>query len=88
MMRKPPETNKEPSWNNNSLFLGTDEQNFSGTTTCPWKLSRTVYGFIYRFQEEDAPDGTSSAPFDPVGVPVISFLLNVTDTINAGVKMH
>ena len=39
--------------------------NFSGTTTCPWNLNRITFENTYRFQEEDAADGTSSVPCDP-----------------------
>ena len=60
-----PKTNMDPSLNNTGVFLGNDEENVSATTTCPWKLSRVMYETTYRFQEENAADGTSSAPFDP-----------------------
>ena len=56
--------NMETPWNNTSVFLGKDEQSFSGTTTFAWKLSKRMYGTTYRFQEEETVDGTSSAPFD------------------------
>ena len=37
---------------------------FPGSTTCPWKLKEQMYGTTYRFQEEDAADGSSFAPSD------------------------
>ena len=39
---------------------------FPGSTTCHLKTKETaIYGTTYRFQEEDAADGTSFAPSDP-----------------------
>ena len=39
--------------------------NFSGTTLCPWKTQRRWYRKTYRFQEGDAANETSWAPFGP-----------------------
>ena len=40
--------------------------NFPGTTLYPLKTQETkIYGTTYRFQEGDAADGTSFAPFGP-----------------------
>ena len=69
----------EPSWDNTNVFLGTRKRlaNLPGTTTCPWKLNKRMCGTTYRFQEEDAADGPSSAPGSliQVEVPVHSLLL-------------
>ena len=57
-------TNMEPSWNNTSVFLGNDQQTFPEPLRA-YVNSVKMYGTTYRFQEEEAADGTSFAPSDP-----------------------
>ena len=75
--------NIEPSWKNTSVFLGNDEH-FS-----PEPLSaqgNSAEECTYRFQEEDAAEGTSSAPSDPDRSTVNSILLYIRAITNAGIK--
>ena len=59
-----------------------------GATTCPRK-HKTIYGTTYRFQEEDAADGTSFAPSGPSRSTrqLLSSKLKHS-TKNAGTKVH
>ena len=59
-----PKTNKEPSWNKTSVFLMNDQQNFPEPLLAHEYLRKRMYGTTSRFEEEDAADGTSFAPFD------------------------
>ena len=58
-----PKGNLEPWWNKTSVFLKKTSK-FPGTTMCQRKLTKRLYGTIYRFQEEDEADATSFAPSD------------------------
>ena len=59
-----PKTNMEPRWNNTGEFLGTDEQSFP-KPLCAHRNSAKNAWTTHKFQEEEAADGTSSAPLDP-----------------------
>ena len=74
-----PQANMEQRWNNTSVLLGNDQQ-----------VSRNqIHWITYRFQEEDAADGTSFAPSDP-SRSTRQFPSSETEhsTINTGTKMQ
>ena len=55
----------ESWWSSTSVFPGEDLQVSPEPLCTPFRTHETtVYGTTFRFQEEDAADGTSFAPFD------------------------
>ena len=80
-----PKTNMEPSWNNTGLLLGNDQQIFTEPLNA-YENSKEM-GLITDFKKIQQTD-FHSRHLIQVEVPVNSFLLNITDTIAAGTKMH
>ena len=72
--------------NNTSGFLGNEQQVFRNHYV-PTEHKKAIHWTTYRFQEEDAADGTSFAPSDP-GRITRQFFSSETEhgTINAGTK--
>ena len=65
MMKK---STRKQRWNyGGTILLRSKEMKsrFPGPNTCPWEHKKAIYGTFYRFEEEDAADGTSFAPSDP-----------------------
>ena len=55
----------ESWWSGTSVFMGRTGKLPRNHYVPPSALKTTIYGTTYRFQEEDAADGTSFAPFGP-----------------------
>ena len=62
-LKNHPKANLETWWNNTSVFLQNDQQ-VPRNHCVPMETQEKKYGTTYRFQEEDAADGTSFAPSD------------------------
>ena len=83
-----PHANVERWSNKTSVFLG-NEQRVSRNHYEPTEHKKAIHWTVYRFQEEDAADGTSFAPSDP-SRSTRQFPSSETEhsTINTGTKMH
>ena len=81
-----PKANMEPWWSDTSVFLRKDEQYFSGTTSCP--NSEKCMGVLTDFKKKMQQTEVHPRHLNQVEVPVNSLLPNITDTKNAGRKIH
>ena len=83
-----PRRNLEPSWKNASVSLEIDEQNLSGPTTCPWKISKECMGLLTEFKRKMQQTELHPRHFIQLEKPVNSLLLYITDTKNPRMKMQ
>ena len=83
-----PKTNVEPPWNDTSVFLGIDEQIFPEPLRAHENSAKECMGLLTEFKEKMQQTELLSFHLIEVEVPVHSLVLDITDTKNAGTKMH
>ena len=76
-------------WSNTSVFLGNEHQVSRNHYVPTETQGKTIYGTTYRFQEEDAADGTSLVPSN-LSKSIRQFPSSETkcSTKNTGTKVH
>ena len=89
MMRKSTQkTNIEPSWNNTSVFLGNEVQVFLESLRAHGNSTGEYMGLPTGFTKKMQQTELHPRQLISVEVLVNSLLLNITDTKNAGMKLH
>ena len=83
-----PKAKVEPSWSNTSVFLGNDQQIFAEPLGAHGNSGKECVGLLRDFKKKMQQTELHSPYLTKVEVPVYSFLLNITDTINPGTEMH
>ena len=80
--------NLEPSWNKTSVFLRNDEKIFQEPLRAHENSAKECMGLLTDFKKKQQQTEPHLRHLIHVEVPVNFLLLNITDTKNAGTKMH
>ena len=83
-----PKTNVEPSWNNTSVFLGNDVQIFPETLRAHGNSAEDCMGLLTDFKKELQQIELQASHLVQVEAPVHPFPLNITNTMNKGMKIQ
>ena len=81
-------TNMEPSWNKTSVFLGNHVQVFPEPLRAHGSSAEDCMGLLTEFKKKVQQPKLHARILIQVEVPDHSLLLNITNTINTGMKMH